>query len=82
MLATFDKIQENSPSAKIAYSAAFRRKESQELNTQIAKVYKILSEELLMHSFDIIPNENILFISLNNDSLLLNEKGKGNFQET
>ena len=30
MLATLDKIQENNPRAKIAYSAAFRRKDSHE----------------------------------------------------
>ena len=79
LVATLAKIQENNPRAKIAYSAAFRRKDSHEVNAKICQVNKILSEEILMHGFDIISNENILFSNLNNDGLHLNEGGVRKF---
>ena len=41
ILATLDKIQENNPRAKIVYSAAFRRKDSHELNAKICQVNKL-----------------------------------------
>ena len=79
IMATLDKIQENNPRAKIVYSAAFRRKDSHELNAKICQVNKILSEEIPAHGFDIIPNENILFSNLSNDGLHLNEGGVRKF---
>ena len=69
-----DKIQENNPCAKVAYSVVFRRKDSHELKVKIRQVNKILSKEMPMHGFQITPNENILFSNLNNDSLHLNNK--------
>ena len=74
-----EKIQENNPRAKIAYSAVFRRKDSYESKVKIRQVNKILSEEMLMHGFQITPNENILFSNLNNDSLNLNDEGVRKF---
>ena len=74
ILVTLDKIQENNPHAKLVYSAAFRRKDSHELNAKICPVNKILSEEILTHGFDITPYENILFCHLSNNGSHLNEE--------
>ena len=45
--------------------AAFRRKDWHELNARICQVNEISSEEIIMHGFDSIPNENILYSNLN-----------------
>ena len=40
---------------------------------------KIISEEILTHGFDVIPNKNILISNLGNDGLYLNEGGVRKF---
>ena len=67
ILATLDTIKENNPSAKIAYSASFRRRDWHKLNSKICQVNKFLSEEILTQGFDTIPNQNIPFSNLSND---------------
>ena len=79
VLETLEKIHKSNPCTKMAYSAAFRRKDSHGLNTKICQVNKNLSEEILMHDFDIILNENILFNNLKNEGLHLNEGGVRKF---
>ena len=79
VLETLNKIQQNNPQSKIAFSAVFRRKDSHKLNAKVTQLNKLLAEELPIHGFDIIDNSNILFSNLKQDGLHLNTGGVRKF---
>ena len=66
------EIQKNNPKAKICLSAAFGRKDSNELNAKVFKLHKLLAETLPLNGIDIIENNSILFSKWKSDSLHLN----------
>ena len=72
-----EKIQEDDPDAKIAYSSIFRRKD--ELNKIAVTVNKLLWDELILNGFDFIDNDNILFSNLAHDGLHINTGGARKF---
>ena len=63
------EIQKNIPRSKIAFSAAFRRSDSNEPSAKITPLNDLLREELPQQGFEMIDNSNILFSSLEKDGL-------------
>ena len=75
---TLNKVQANNPKA-IGFSAIFRRKDDQNLNTKVTKVNTLLEDELALNGIDIIDNSNIFFSNLWKDGLHINDGGVRKF---
>ena len=76
---TLNKVQANNPKARIGFSAIFRRKDDQNLNTKVTKVNTLLEDELALNGIDIIDNSNIFFSNLWKDGLHINDGGVRKF---
>ena len=76
---TLEKIQTDNPSAKIAFSSIFKRKDDQSLNTIIQKVNDLVAEALGLKGMDFIENKNIIYSNLATDGLHLNNGGVRRF---
>ena len=76
---TLKKIQTDNPSAKIAFSSIFKRKDDQSLNTKIQKVNDLVAEALGLKRMDFIENKNIIYSNLATDGLHLNNGGVRRF---
>ena len=76
---TLEKIQTDNPSAKIAFSSIFKRKDDQSLNTKIQKVNDLVAEALGLKGMDFIENKNIIYSNLATDGLHLNNGGVRRF---
>ena len=76
---TLEKIQSDNPSAKIAFSSIFKRKDDQSLNTKIQKVNDLVAEALGLKGMDFIENKNIIYSNLGTDGLHLNNGGVRRF---
>ena len=76
---TLNKVQANNPKARIGFSAIFRRKDDQNLNTKVTKVNTLLEDELALNGIDIIDNSNIFFSNLWKDGLYINDGGVRKF---
>ena len=72
---TLGATQKNNPKAKIAFSGAFRKKDSHEVNSKVTQLNELLAAKWSLDGFDMIENDNNLFSTLNSDGLHLNEGG-------
>ena len=62
-----------------AFSNFLRRKDSELLNGKAKKVNMFLKEELDLHGFDVIDNDNVLFSNVGADGLHINPGGTRKF---
>ena len=62
-----------------AFSNFLRRKDSELLNGKAKKVNMLLKEELDLHGFDVIDNDNVLFSNVGADGLHINPGGTRKF---
>ena len=76
---TMETVQKKNPSARVAYSSIFKRKDDQTLNAKARKVNELLSEELSIRGMDFMNNDNIIYSNLWKDGLHLNDGGVRKF---
>ena len=72
---TLMQIQANNPKAKVAFSSIFKRKENMALNNTVKKVNELLETELALNGLDMIDNSNIIFSTLWDHGLHINDGG-------
>ena len=65
---TLMKVHENNPKARIGFSTIFRRNEDLNLKAKVAKVNKVVEDELAINGVDTIYNSNTFFSNLWNDA--------------
>ena len=76
---SMELVQKKNPSARVAYSSIFKRRDDQTLNVKARKVNELLSEELSIRGIDFINNKNIIYSNLWKDGLHLNDGGVRKF---
>ena len=76
---SMELVQKKNPSARVAYSSIFKRKDDQTLNVKARKVNELLSEELSIRGIDFISNDNIIYSNLWKDGLHVNDGGVRKF---
>ena len=76
---SMESVQKKNPSARVAYSSIFERKDDQTLNTKTRKVNELLREELSIRSIDFINNDNIIYSNIWKDGLHLTDGGVQKF---
>ena len=79
IIAALQAIKARNRRSQIAFSSILRRKDSELLSCKVKKVNELLKEELELHGFDLIDNDNVLFSNIGADGLHINPGGTRKF---
>ena len=75
IITTLEAIKAKNRRSQIAFSSILRRKDSELLNGKVKRVNELLKEDLELHGFDVIDNDNVLFSNIGADGLHINPGG-------